>query len=299
MSQLRILVFGHGYLGAELALCLHADGVSVVAVHRGSADAGTSYPLVTGDVSDLTSLTELQKMLQRRGFTPARIVHCASSGRGRADGYRSVFVDGIRNLNHIFPGVPIIFTSSTSVYAQKDGSVVTENSETYPERETGQILLEAENLVKTDGGCALRLAGLYGPGRSVHLERMLSGTAAIEDSEPSRLLNQLHRDDAVSAIRHVLKMEWEEFAGQVWNVADDEPITQRECYERLATRFALSPLPMTPPDLGRKRGWTHKAVSNAALRATGWSPRYPTFLGAIDSDPRLLVSIRERIEGRE
>ena len=41
----------------------------------------------------------------------------------------------------------------------------------------------------------------------------------------------------------------------------------------------------------------HKIVSNAALRATGWAPRFPSFLSAVEEDPRLVRSIRESITG--
>jgi hypothetical protein len=41
------------------------------------------------------------------------------------------------------------------------------------------------------------------------------------------------------------------------------------------------PLPPSGPrDLNRKRGWTHKQVSNAKLVASGWRPRFPSFLDA-------------------
>ena len=80
-----------------------------------------------------------------------------------------------------------IFTSSTSVYPQTDGSEVTEDSPADPDRETAQILRETEELILSKEGTVLRLAGLYGPRRSVHLERFLQGTATIEeDIEASR-----------------------------------------------------------------------------------------------------------------
>jgi hypothetical protein len=39
--------------------------------------------------------------------------------------------------------------------------------------------------------------------------------------------------------------------------------------------------PHGPRDLNRKRGWTHKRVSNAKLREIGWEPVYPSFLDAV------------------
>lgn len=285
----RLLVVGHGYLGAHLAGELDRAGYPVVAMHRGEPFC-EAYPVVSGDVASVDSL---RAALPVSG--PDVIVHCASSSRGGAEAYRSVFVDGIRNLRAAFPGVPVIFTSSTSVYGQTDGSTVDESSETAPDRETGRLLLEAEALARSGGGVALRLAGIYGPGRSVHLKKLLEGTATIEDVDPSRFLNQIHRDDAAGAILHLIRAGIALRRGGLFNVVDDTPLTQRECYEALAAHLRRPVPPLAPPDPGRKRGWTHKIVSNAALRATGWAPRFPSFLAAVEDDPRLVPSIRDSV----
>lgn len=289
MQLPSLLVVGHGYLGAHLAGVLHRAGHPVVAMHRGEPFRET-YPVVSGDV---TSADSLRAVLPFSG--PDAIVHCASSSRGGPEAYRSVFVEGIRNLQDAFPGVPVIFTSSTSVYGQTDGSTVDEASETTPDRETGRLLLEAEALARSGGGVALRLAGIYGPGRSVHLKKLLEGTATIEDVTPSRFLNQIHRDDAAGAILHLIRTGVALRRGGLFNVVDDTPLTQRQCYEALAAHLHLPLPPLAPPDSDRKRGWTHKVVSNAALRATGWAPRFPSFLAAVADDPRLVPSIRDSL----
>jgi nucleoside-diphosphate-sugar epimerase len=290
MQPPRLLIVGHGYLGSHLAGELHRAGYPVAAMHRGEPSR-EPYPVISGDVTSPDSF---------RGdlpfSAPDGIVHCASSSRGGAETYRSVFVEGIRNLQSVFPGIPVIFTSSTSVYGQTDGSVVDETSETIPDRETGRLLLEAEALARAGGGVALRLAGIYGPGRSVHLKKLFEGTATIEDADPSRFLNQIHRDDAAGAIVHLIHSGLALHRGALFNVVDDTPLTQRQCYESLAPRFDLPVPPLAPPDPDRKRGWTHKIVSNAALRATGWVPRFPSFLTAVDEDPRLVPSIRQAID---
>ena len=290
MHDPRVLIIGHGYLGSFLAGEMHRAGCDVVAVHRGPSTR-ESYPVLSGDVTDPGSLRELFPR------TPDVIVHCASSSRGGAETYRAVFVEGIRNLQTVFPGAPVIFTSCTSVYGQTDGSVVDETSETIPDRETGRLLLEAEQLARTNGGIALRLAGIYGPGRSVHLRKLLDGTATIEDIATSRYLNQIHRDDAAKAILDLIRKDSELHRGGLFNVVDDTPLTQRGCYEALAEWFRLPSPPPAPPDPDRKRGWTHKIVSNGSLRATGWSPLYPSFLDAVRDDPLLVSSIREIIAG--
>lgn len=296
MSTSSVLIIGHGYVGAALAESLWTSGASVASVNR-AADASCPYPVISGDVSTLGSLKSIPGSLPFSG--PDVIVHCASSSRGGADAYRAVFIDGLKNLREIFPAVPIIFTSSSSVYGQIDGSVVDENSPASPDRETSRLLCEAEVLARGSGGIALRLAGIYGPGRSVHLRKILEGTATIDEGEVSRFLNQIHQDDVIRAITHLIEAGIARHGGALFNVVDDHALTQRECYESLASFFGVPVPPEAPPALDRKRAWTNKVVSNAALRATGWEPRYPSFLDAVKNDPRLVPSIREQIEQGE
>jgi nucleoside-diphosphate-sugar epimerase len=183
-----------------------------------------------------------------------------------------------------FPSVPLIFTSSTSVYAQIDGSEVTEESPAEPDRETGKILRETEDLVLAHGGLVARLSGIYGPGRSVILKKFLSGEAIIEENG-DRFLNQIHRDDAARALLRLSSSllsshQPSTFNHQLYNLSDSHPLSQLECYSGLARLFGRPLPPSGPRDLNRKRGWTHKRVSNAKLRATGWEPEFPSFLDA-------------------
>jgi len=292
VSTPTILLVGHGYLGEALASLLVSRGSGVVAVARNPvAGQAVGYPVLAADLGEADSVAALAAA---SGETPSAIVHCASSGRGGPEAYRRVFVDGMRHLRRHFPGVPVFFTSSTSVYGQTDGSLVDEGSPAEPDRETSRFLLKAESLARESGGAALRLAGIYGPGRSIYLRRLFDGSATIESGATSRFLNQIHRDDAAAAAAHLLALPREATAGRVFNVVDDEFPTQRELYERLCARFGLPLPPEALPDLDRKRAWTNKRVSNAALRATGWSPRFPSFFDAVEHDPELVPSLRGR-----
>jgi len=217
------------------------------------------------------------------------VIHCASSGRGGADQYRSVYLEGARNLADVLTPRLLIFTSSTSVYAQTDGGWVTEESPADPDRETGRVLRETEDLVCARGGIAARLAGIYGPGRSVLLKKFFSGEAVIE-GDGRRWINQIHRDDVAGAL-HTLATKR---VPGVFNVADDLPIAQRELYAWLSEWFG-HPLPPTGPiDPNRKRGWTHKQVSNARLRELGWIPGYPSFFDAVERDHGLIAALETR-----
>jgi nucleoside-diphosphate-sugar epimerase len=278
----RVLIAGCGFVGLTTARMLHGAGWNVLGCTH-SADsaqalAGEPFPVRAADLCDPAAIETLADW---RGCDA--IVHCASSGRGGADSYRAVYLGGARNLLTILAPQRLIFTSSTSVYAQNDGAWVTEESAAEPDRETGRILRETESLVLAQGGCIARLAGIYGPGRSVLLKKFFTGEAVIEGGG-TRWINQVHRDDIATAL--ALLVERREPG--IFNVSDDTPLTQRDIYSWLAVHFSC-PLPPTGPiDTNRKRGVTSKRVSNAKLRALGWTPRYPSFRDAVAGDPALL-----------
>jgi shikimate kinase/dTDP-4-dehydrorhamnose reductase len=220
------------------------------------------------------------------------IVHCASTSRGGTEVYRSVYQQGMANLAAAFPTARLAFTSSSSVYPQVDGSEVTETSLAAPSSEAGNILRATEELVLARGGLIARLAGIYGPWRSFLLKTLLEGNASIEGNEgQGRYLNQIHREDAASALAHLIQAN----ASGIYNIADSTPQTQREAYDSLCLMFGLNLPPAVPPREDRKRGWTHKRVSNAKLRATGWAPRYPSYQSAIETDTYLVPSILDLV----
>ncbi len=268
---MKLLLIGHGYLGQPITRQFREHGWEVSPVSLSGGDDSISC-----DVGDAAAVGKLP---------PADfIVHCAASGRGGAAAYQHVYVGGCRNLAAAFPGTPLLFTSSTSVYAQTDGSIVTEDSPAIPARETGTLLLEAERIALAAGGIATRLSGIYGPGRSAILRKFLTGEAVIEE-DGSRFLNQIHRDDAARAIFHLATSATR---GEIFNLSDSTPLSQLDCYTRLAEQFARPLPPSGPRDLDRKRGWTHKQVSSAKLQATGWLPEFPSFLDAAASLARTL-----------
>jgi len=272
----RVLIAGCGYIGQAAADLLHAAGWVVEGWTRSAESAASlsakPYPVRGVDVSQLDRVAEC-------AGTFDAVVHCASSSGGDAEKYRRVYLYGARNLLETFRGSKLLFTSSTSVYAQRDGSWVTEESDAKPMRETSRVLLETERLVLADSGVVARLAGIYGPGRSALLNKFLKGTAII-DPETDRFVNQVHRDDIAAALFLLLSREAE--IAQIYNVVDDQPILQSECYRWLAQRLNRPLPPIGRSMQERKRGDSNKRVSNAKLRVLGWTAQYPTFAEAME-----------------
>ena len=286
----RILIAGCGYVGQATADLFHVAGWSVEGWTKSAESAeklaAKPYPVYGIDITDKARIST------HAGVFDA-IIHCASSGGGDADAYRQIYLNGARRLLDRFDGSRILFTSSTSVYAQCDGSWVTEEGETKPVRETGRILLGTEELVRGHGGIVARLAGIYGPGRSALLTKFLAGEATLS-ARNDRFVNQVHRDDIAAAL--FLLFNRPASTGEIYNVVDDQPILQSECYRWLAGKLNR-PVPVfTKREGQRKRGDTNKRVSNAKLRAIGWTPQYPTFAEAMEKS--ILPSFAEVISMR-
>jgi len=273
----RILIAGCGYVGEATADLFHSDGWDVEGwVHSDESAARLSVKPYVIRVIDVSQRGDVAK---RAGAFDA-VIHCVSSGGGDAEAYREIYLNGARHLLETFPKARVLFTSSTSVYAQRDGSRVTEESETKPLRETGRILLKVENSMLAKGGIVARLAGIYGPQRSALLNKFLNGTATI-DPDNDRFVNQVHRNDIASALFLLLNREAQTSA-QIYNVVDDEPLLQSECYRWLAQRLNRSLPPTGKSEQPYKRGDTNKRVSNAKLHQLGWAPLYPTFGDAME-----------------
>ncbi len=272
----RVIIVGCGFLGEAAADFFSADGWDVL----GLCARAESAARLSGKPYEVRAMDITREVTTDASWRGAdALVHCASSGRGGEEAYRAVYLEGLLNVLTAFQPRRTLFTGSTSVYAQTDGSRVDETSETKPDRATGKILREAEGVALASGGYVARLSGIYGPGRSVLRRKFLAGEAVIE-GDGARWINQIHRDDAARAIRHLFTTRT---ATGIYNVSDNTPATQREVYGWLAEHFHQPLPPAGEPDLDRKRGWTSKRVSNAKLRATGWQPVFPGYRDALAS----------------
>ena len=256
----RLLIAGYGFLGEALKCEFITAGWEVVTLSRGEGQ----------DVCcDLTILSEVMAIQGDYDL----VIQCAASGGGDEAAYRAIYLDASRNLLKRFGGEKLIFVSSTSVYAQKDHTEVTEFSPAEPITATGKILKQAEDGVVANGGKVARLSGLYGPGRCHILKAILNGRARL-DSEGERVMNFVHRDDAASALRLIAEQPRD---NSIYNVSAGS-VSQRDCYQSLADHYSLPLPPSSQSDVPRKRGNSSKSVSCSLMQSMGWEPRYPSFL---------------------
>ena len=272
----RALIAGCGYLGRVIADVLAADGWEIEGWTM-SAESARELS-VAGNVARAVDISNERSVAGHSGNFDA-VIQSASTRGGDAGAYRRVYLNGATNLLKHSGTAPFLFVSSTSVYAQNTGEWVSEESPAEPKHETGKILRETENLVLEHNGIVVRLGGLYGPNRSALLRKFLAGEAKI-DPQNDRFVNQIHRDDAASAMRLLLSRS--DATGRIFNLVDNEPILLSECYRWLANKLNQSVASSGTSTSKRKRGDSNKRVSNAKLRALGWAPRYPNFAEGMD-----------------
>jgi nucleoside-diphosphate-sugar epimerase len=284
---MKCLIVGCGYVGLPLGAELVRQGHEVFGLRRSALVTGelksAGIQPLTGDVTKAETLVKLPRQFDW-------VVNCVAAGGG-AENYRKIYLDGNRNLVSWLADSPpkkFIYTSSTSVYGQNDGSIVTEKSPVKPDAETARVLVEAETCLLAKGGSRersphlkfpaviLRVAGIYGPERGHWFRQFLRGEARIE-GDGSRYLNMIHRDDVVGSIIAALKNGR---AGEIYNAVDDEPVSQIDFFRWLAVTLGKPLPPFVSEDAGivRKRGATNKRVSNQKLKAElGYQFKHPTF----------------------
>jgi nucleoside-diphosphate-sugar epimerase len=267
---MRVLIVGCGYVGLPLGKELVRRGHEVFGLRR--SVLAEAELLVAGIVpihADITQPEILAKLPRNFDW----VVNCAASGGGGAADYRKIYLEGNRNLVAWLAGSPLekfVYTSSTSVYGQNDGSVVTEKSLVEPEADTSKILVEAEKLLlyavakHRFPAVILRVAGIYGPARGHWFKQFLRGEARIE-GDGSRFLNMIHRDDLIGVICAALETGK---PGEIFNVADCEPVAQLKFFEWLAAELKrpLPPKVVADVEIWRRRGVTNKRISNAKVR---------------------------------
>jgi nucleoside-diphosphate-sugar epimerase len=280
---MRVLIVGCGYVGLALGRRLAASGCEVLGLRRSDSTdnelAAAGIRPVRGDVTRAEDLAGLEGDFDW-------VVNTVSSSRGGAEVYREVYLGAAQNLVAWAPGRGVralAYTSSTSVYGQTDGSWVDESSPVEPAGETGRLLVATEEVfldAARSGGLpsmVLRVGGIYGPGRGHLFRQFLAGEARLEPGG-GRWINMIHRDDVAGALEAALRRGT---PGTVYNAVDDEPVRQGDFLAHLARETGRTLPPEVEPEgtpVVRKRGITHKRVSNWRLRSeTGWVPAFPDF----------------------
>ncbi|MCA4133970.1 NAD-dependent epimerase/dehydratase family protein [Arthrobacter sp. M4] len=271
---MTVLIAGCGDLGTEAGLRFAAAGHRVIGWRRSPGKLPTA---IEGAAADLAT-AELPPI-------PADVdvvVVAIAADTATESAYRAAYVEGLANVLRALKrdGVTprrLLFVSSTAVYSDAAGAVVDETTPAEPGSFSGRIILEAEELLRSTlantatAGIALRLGGIYGPGRTRLIDQVRSRQAVIPDQP--RHTNRIHRDDAAAAIVHLATMASE--PGAIYLGVDEDPAELGDVLRFLAKEMGYEE-PQTGP-LAIARGGD-KRCSSQRLRATGFEFEYPSYV---------------------
>lgn len=264
----RVFVVGAGYVGSVAAGLLAGAGHEV---HLGRRSPGAEANAHRLDV------------LRPETYPPVLaasdcVVYAVAADGFTPQAYRDAYVEGLaRVIEAVSAGATrrLVFLSSTGVYGQGGGGVVDEDSATEPAGFSGRALLEGEALLAKAPfeATALRLSGIYGPGRDRVLRDVVEAKP-LSAAARAAITNRIHRDDCARAIVHLAGLERlaPRYVG-----SDEEPTPLGEIADWIAERLGLPPRPPgedagPPPQRGGP-----KRCSSGRLRASGFRFAYPTF----------------------
>jgi nucleoside-diphosphate-sugar epimerase len=268
---MKKLIIGCGYVGSRLAKRWSEEGHQVFATTRTPARAAEfaarGWQPVICDITDAVSIEWPSVDL---------VAIAVGLDRGSGKSMREVYVDGLRNALAKLPPCRCLYISSTSVYGQTGGEEVDESSETSPQESSGQIVLEAEQVLRMrrPDAVILRFTGIYGPGRLLREHAVRGGKPIL--ANPERWLNLIQIEDGVRAIEAAEALG--KF-GQIYNVADDEPVRRIDFFKLLAELLS-APVPKLEPsaDMNQQHERTNRRISNRRMRRElGVALAYPSF----------------------
>jgi nucleoside-diphosphate-sugar epimerase len=261
MTQISIL--GCGWLGLPLAKALLENDFSVkgstTSVEKLSVLENLGIQAFQIELSETKIQGEVDSFLENSKIL---IIDVPPKLRGSTSdpsaAPRMTFVSKIKN---VIPFIEkssiekILFISSTSVYGDTSTAlIVTEDTKTYPDTESGKQLVQAEQLLQSNPNfktTILRFGGLIGEDR--HPIKFLAGRKNIEN--PNAPINLIHQEDCIGIILKIIELN-------CWN----------ETFNAV-----------TPFHPSRKEYYTQKAI-DLNLTLPEFNSESPTFGKTISSD---------------
>jgi nucleoside-diphosphate-sugar epimerase len=270
----RILVAGAGWLGSAIARCLLAMGDQVVAVRR---DPRSLEALARAGATPLALDLAAPGAARSIPAGVDAIVACQSAGADTPAAYRAAYVDANRALLEAAERLDVrafVYTGSTGVFGQRDGSDVSERTPPSPAGPTGEVLAEAEAILLAAAARGVparivRLSGLYGPGRTGIVERVRSGRLALGPGDDA-WMNFCRLEDAVSFVLAALARGE---PGGVYHGSDAAPARRREVVEWIAGRLGIPPGRAATAAEGPNR----RILAEWSRRALDVELAYPSF----------------------
>ena len=280
---MNLLIFGLGYTGRAIARAAIAVGYAVSATTRGTA-------------AEEPGVTLLPFNRAHQAIEAAHHIVATAAPDEHGDPVLARYRAALEAAPHLrWLG----YLSTTGVYGDAGGAWVDETTTPNPSAERTRRRVAAEwawqRLTRSDAGAQLaedaeadralniaifRLAGIYGPGRSMFDDlRAGEGRHVLK---PGHLFGRIHRDDIAASVLAAMERE----SNGIFNVTDDEPAASADVLSEAARLLGVKPPPPVPFAEAEKTMspmarsfWAdnRKVSAEITKRKLGISWRYPTY----------------------
>jgi len=281
----ELIVFGAGYSGLAIARAALAHGMSVAVTSRGTP------VLPAGAVA-------VPFTAAAPAIAGARFMVSTAPPDASGDPVLAAYGGAIRAASLRWVG----YLSTTGVYGDRGGAWVDEDTPPQPGADRSRRRRAAELAWQDAAGARpldlMRLAGIYGPGRSA-LDEVRSGRAR-RVVRPGHAFGRIHRDDIAAGVVAALARPPD--GTRVLNFSDDVPAESAVVLTEAARLLGVPPPPEVPfetawagmSDMGRSFWAENRKVASAKTQtALGIKWRYPSYREGLAA-----ILAEERRDGR-
>jgi nucleoside-diphosphate-sugar epimerase len=273
---MNIAIIGCGYVGYAVSNYWHSNNNLLLTATTTNPDRVPTLETVAQRVI-VTLGNDIQTL---KSVLKNQAVVLLTVGAKNADSYEETYIDTAKTLVSLLPQFPnihqVIYTSSYSIYGDRNGVWVDEESPPAPANRNSQLLRKTEDILLSANNdntrvCILRLGGIYGPGRElVKIFGRAAGTTRPGNGED--ITNWIHLDDIVGAIEFARNHRLE----GIYNLVDDSHLTSKQLLDNVMTNNNLANVIW---DAANKNTRSYNAwVSNQKLKDAGYQFIHPQII---------------------
>lgn len=287
---MKALVTGSsGFIASNLVDYLKSTGYEVV-----------GYDIKTGQ--DILNYKQLQQTFNHHKFD--EVYHLAAQafiGPGEADPYMDLKINGVGMLNMLRciekHRVPMVFTSSGSVYGLTDSFPHAENALLHPTANYGctkrlaELYLQKWVTMTGIPAKAVRFSSVYGVGRgmngpvNVFINLALRGKPLTVYGDGSQTRDAVYIEDAIRGLR-LVQMKGE--PGEIYNIGCGEEHSVREIAEIVSTISGVEVVYVSGHEFSKfdvKRSY----YDISKVRKLGYKPKYSLKAGILETYAKTVV----------
>ncbi|MEB3217726.1 MAG: SDR family oxidoreductase [Nostocales cyanobacterium 94392] len=273
---MNIAIIGCGYVGYAVAKYWKQNDDLVITATTTNSSRVTTLQEVAHIVKIIkgSDAQALKSVLQNQDIV------LLSVGAKSRDTYEETYLKTAETIILVLEQIPtvkqLIYTASYSVYGDRNGAWVDEETPTTPSNPNDEILDRTEQILLSANNdklqvCILRLGGIYGEGRElVKIFSRAFGQTRPGNGEDST--NWIHLDDIVGAIEFVRQNQLQ----GIYNLVDDAHLPSRELIDNLCQKYD-KPKVIWDASQTKTRAYNVK-VSNDKIKQAGYKLIHPQMI---------------------